>query len=62
MSGRTLTLSKHQYRRLDQLTKLLGVVLVAIGLDMGGSTLAGIAFGALGVCIALLTIFIDYEQ
>ncbi|ODR82548.1 hypothetical protein BG842_18400 [Haladaptatus sp. W1] len=62
MSGLSITLSERQYRRIDQLTKLLGVVLVAVGLELGGSTFAGIAFGALGVCIALLTVFMDYEQ
>ncbi|WP_458189614.1 hypothetical protein [Haladaptatus sp. NG-WS-4] len=62
MTGWSVALSEGQYRRFDQLTKLLGVAFVAVGLDIGGSTPTGIAVGALGVCIALLTVFIDYEQ
>ncbi|SEP05336.1 hypothetical protein SAMN04487948_11228 [Halogranum amylolyticum] len=58
----SVTLSATRYRRLDRLTKLLGVAFVAIGLETGGQTAVGIAFGALGVALAVLTVFIECEQ
>ena len=57
-----VTLSATSYRRLDRLTKLLGVAFVAIGLETGGQTTVGIVFGALGVALAVLTVFIECEQ
>jgi hypothetical protein len=58
MSTRS-ALSGRQYRWLDRLTKLLGVALVAVGLEVGGDTAAGIALAALGVAFGLTTVIIN---
>jgi len=52
-------LSKRQYRWLDRATKLAGVGLIAVGLEVGGDTLGGIALAALGVTLGLATVFIN---
>ena len=53
------TLSPSQYRWVDRVTKLLGVALIAAGLEAGGETTAGIALAVFGVTIGLLTVIID---
>jgi len=53
------TLSVSQYRWLDRVTKLLGVALIAAGLEVGGETTAGIVLAVLGVAIGLLTVLVD---
>jgi hypothetical protein len=57
--GGRADLSRRQYRWLDRATKLLGVALIAAGLEVGGSTLAGIALALLGVACGLTTVLID---
>ncbi|WP_136591774.1 hypothetical protein [Salinigranum halophilum] len=52
-------LSGRQYRWLDRASKLLGVALIAAGLEVGGSTPAGIALALLGVACGLTTVLID---
>jgi hypothetical protein len=52
-------LSRRQYRWLDRASKLLGVALIAAGLEVGGSTPAGIALALLGVACGLTTVLID---
>lgn len=52
-------LSSRQYRWLDRVTKLLGVALIAAGLEVGGDTVAGIVLAALGVACGLTTVIID---
>jgi hypothetical protein len=52
-------LSRRQYRWLDRATKLLGVALIAAGLEVGGSTLQGIALALIGVVCGLTTVLID---
>jgi hypothetical protein len=54
-----LALSASQYRWLDRVTKLLGVALIAAGLEVGGGTTAGIVLAVLGVTIGLLTVLVD---
>ncbi|MFW6435330.1 MAG: hypothetical protein ACOCY1_03020 [Halovenus sp.] len=54
-----ISLSPGQYRWLDRVTKLLGVALIAAGLEVGGETTAGIVLAVLGVAIGLLTVLID---
>lgn len=56
------TLPARQYRWLDRVTKLLGVGLIAVGLEVGGSTLEGIALAAAGVCIGLSTVLLRSDQ
>ena len=56
------TLPDRRYRWLDRVTKLLGVCLVAGGLEVGGGTPAGLALAAVGVCIGLLTTVFRSEQ
>jgi hypothetical protein len=53
------TLSASQYRWLDRVTKLLGVALIAAGLEVGGETTTGIVLAVLGVAIGLLTVLVD---
>ena len=60
-TGPTVRLSVRRYRWLDRASKLLGVVLIAAGLHVGGDTLAGIALAALGVVFGLLTVIIDTQ-
>lgn len=54
-------LTKRRYRLLDTASKLLGLALVAAGLEVGGSTLAGIALAIAGTASATLTVFLSYE-
>ncbi|WP_416841347.1 hypothetical protein [Haloferax sp. DFSO52] len=58
----TIELSAQQYRHLDRVSKLLGVALVALGLEMGGDSLTGLALGLLGAGLALTTIFVHIDQ
>jgi len=58
-SGWTLALTETQYRWLDRASKLLGVALIAAGLEVGGDTAAGLALAALGVICGLATVVID---
>lgn len=56
---RLAELSPRRYRWADRATKLVGVGLIAAGLDAGGGTPAGVAFAALGVALGLATVLID---
>jgi hypothetical protein len=60
-SGVKVELSRRQYRWLDRGTKLLGVALIAVGLEVGGNTVAGVALAAVGVVLGLTTVIIDHE-
>ena len=57
--NRELTLSTRQYRWLDRTTKLLGVALIAVGLEVGGDTVAGLLLGGVGVAIGLTSVIIN---
>lgn len=57
-----LELSARTYRHLDRMSKLLGVGLVALGLDLGGDTLTGIALGVVGTALALTTVFVRRHE
>jgi hypothetical protein len=50
-------LSARQHTWLDRGTKLVGIGLIAVGLEVGGGTTAGIVLAALGVAIGLTTVF-----
>ena len=58
--SRTLStqLTGRQYRWLDRVTKLLGVGLIAGGLEAGGSTLTGMVLAICGVLIGISTVVI----
>jgi hypothetical protein len=43
-------------------TKLVGVALVAAGLEVGGATTAGLLLAGLGVAFGLVTICIDSDD
>ena len=58
---RTLTLPAGQYRSLDRATKLVGVGLIAGGLNAGGGTTTGLLLAILGVIIGLSTVLIDNQ-
>jgi hypothetical protein len=53
-----LALPARTYRHLDRVSKLLGLGLVALGLDVGGSTPTGLALAAVGTTLALTTVFV----
>lgn len=55
----SLAISSRRYWWLDRASKLLGVGLVAAGLEVGGATATGVALGALGVASGLATVPID---
>ena len=56
-----LTLSERTYRHLDIVTKLLGVALIAVGLELGGGSPTGIVLGVAGAAVALTTVFVGRE-
>lgn len=62
VASRRPTLSARAYRHLDRATKLVGVTLVAAGLNAGGDTLTGLTLGALGALLALTTVFVRSDQ
>ena len=49
------------YRRLDLASKLVGLALVAAGLEVGGGTTAGLLLAAVGTVCATITVFINNE-
>lgn len=55
-------LESDTYRRLDRCTKLLGVVLVAAGLEVGGGTVMGFVLGTAGAVVALSTLIVTVED
>jgi hypothetical protein len=57
----TDALTARQYRLLDTTTKLVGLGLVAAGLDAGGATPTGFALAVVGACCATATVFISNE-
>ncbi|WP_458189641.1 hypothetical protein [Haladaptatus sp. NG-WS-4] len=59
MTDRRVTVTVRTYRILDYTTKLVGLALVAIGLEVGGATTVGLLFGISGTVLGLTTVFID---
>ncbi|EMA22609.1 MULTISPECIES: hypothetical protein [Haloarcula] len=57
----SIKLTARQYRLLDTTSKLVGLVLVAAGLEVGGSTPTGIALAIVGAACATATVFITNE-
>jgi len=53
-----IAISSRRYRWLDRASKLGGLALIAAGLDVGGTTLAGIALALAGTALGLLTVFV----
>lgn len=56
--GDRRTLDPSTARRLDQVAKLVGVGLVALGLEVGGGTPLGLGLGVAGALLALATVFV----
>jgi hypothetical protein len=56
-----LSLSERQYLWLDRATKLIGVALIAAGLEVGGDTTLGLVLAGLGVAIGFITVIIDKQ-
>jgi hypothetical protein len=54
-------LTERRYRLVDTASKLLGLALVAAGLEVGGSTPAGIALAVAGTASATVTVFLSHE-
>jgi len=59
--GDATALSERQYRVLDAASKLLGLGLVAVGLEVGGSTPTGFVLAVAGVACATATVFLTHE-
>lgn len=57
----TIALTERQYRLLDTTSKLVGLGLVAAGLEAGGGTPTGIALALAGAVCATATVFITNE-
>jgi uncharacterized membrane protein len=53
-----LSLPARRYRWLDRLSKLGGLALVAAGLEVGGSSVEGLALAAVGAALAVATVFV----
>lgn len=49
-------------RRFDRIAKLLGVGLVALGLEIGGGTAWGLVLGVAGALLALATVFVPVRS
>ncbi|WP_137283284.1 hypothetical protein [Halorussus salinisoli] len=59
MSRPLVAVPTRTYRLLDYATKLGGLGLVAVGLEVGGATLPGLALGACGAALGVSTVFIE---
>jgi hypothetical protein len=59
VTGRTL--SAATYRRVDRASKLLGVAVVAVGLEVGGATGPGLALALVGVALGTATVFVEKQ-
>ncbi|WP_251343325.1 hypothetical protein [Haloplanus halophilus] len=57
----SLSLSDRRYSLLDTASKLLGLGLVAVGLDAGGGTPVGLALAVVGAACATATAFVTNE-
>ncbi|MFB6183629.1 MAG: hypothetical protein ABEI96_03660 [Haloarculaceae archaeon] len=57
-----LLASVRTYRTLDRASKLVGVALLAAGLQAGATTPTGLVLAATGIALGLLTVFIESEQ
>ncbi|GAB6861368.1 hypothetical protein ACFR97_12875 [Haloplanus litoreus] len=56
-----VSLPARTYSLLDTASKLLGLGLVAAGLDAGGGTPVGLALAATGALCATVTVFVTNE-
>lgn len=56
-----VTLPAHTYRRIDRASKLGGLALVAVGLEVGGGTIEGFALAVVGAALATITVFIEQQ-
>ncbi|MFB6102538.1 MAG: hypothetical protein ABEJ73_08215 [Haloplanus sp.] len=54
-------MTERQYSLVDTASKLVGLGLVAVGLDVGGATPAGLALAVAGAACATATVFIPHE-
>lgn len=55
------SISRRTYRRLDTGSKLLGLALVAVALEIGGDSPTGLALAVVGAMCATATVFINNE-
>ena len=62
MTMTEVSLPARTYRRIDQVAKLAGVALVAVGLELGGDSATGLALGLCGVALATCTIWIENNE
>ncbi|MEF8827057.1 MAG: hypothetical protein V5A27_12080 [Halapricum sp.] len=57
-----LTLSARTYSRVDTASKLLGLALIAAGLEVGPTSAAGATLVILGIAIGTTTVFIQTNE
>jgi hypothetical protein len=57
-----ITLAAGTYRRLDTASKLLGLAVVAAGLEVGPTTAAGGVLLTLGIVFGTATVFIQTNE
>jgi len=57
----SVPLTDRQYSLLDAASKLCGLGLVAVGLDVGGGTPTGLALAVAGAVCATATVFVTNE-
>jgi len=55
-------LSRRTYRRVDTASKLLGLAVVAAGLEVGPTTVAGGLLVVLGIAFGTATVFIQTNE
>ena len=57
-----ITLPARTYSRLDTASKLLGLALIAAGLEVGPTSTAGAALVLVGIAIGTTTVFIQTNE
>jgi hypothetical protein len=62
VSDGTLSLSGRQYRRLDVLSKLVGLAAIALALDVGIASAPGLALAVTGLLVGVSTVFVTKSQ
>ncbi|WP_433630161.1 hypothetical protein [Halomicrococcus sp. NG-SE-24] len=62
MTDHRVTVASRTYRLLDYATKIVGLALVAAGLEVGGATTTGLLLGLSGTTLGLTTVFIEKRQ
>jgi len=57
-----IALSPRTYSRLDTASKLLGLALIAAGLEVGPTSTSGATLALVGIAIGTITVFITTNE